>query len=78
MIDESRTFAQVLGANVNALRAERGMTHRQLAEAAGIGTTTLNNCINAHHIVSAWAVYRLARALDADIGELMSSGMIED
>jgi transcriptional regulator with XRE-family HTH domain len=57
-------FAQTeFGRRVAALRAERGLTQRALAEAAGISVTFLSELENGKRNVSADVLLRLSEAL---------------
>lgn len=72
MVDEKRQFCSLLGWEVNALRAERGMTMEQLAEEAGVSKSMLEKLAYNGTEPGAYTLYRIARALGADIGELLS------
>jgi len=51
------------------LRAEKNWTQAQLAEAVGVSRQAINTIENGHHDPSITLAYRIARALDAEIGE---------
>jgi transcriptional regulator with XRE-family HTH domain len=69
----SLTMETGFGAKLRALRQERGMTLRALAEAAGVDFTYLSKIENerVEHLPSVETIRDLAQALEVDAMELL-------
>lgn len=65
-------LAETIGANVARIRAERGLTQRELAEAAGVHATYIGAIERAERNLSLRAVERLAGRLGVGVRELLS------
>lgn len=63
-------MSDTLGQRVRQLRVSRGWTHRQLAEAAGIGHPYVSKLEADMHIPSDRVLRAIATALEADPDEL--------
>ncbi len=73
--DEIDTFYRTVSANVRRLRKERGMSQMELSLKLGIRSIAFySNCENLRYgkHFNLEHVYRLAKALEVDICELIS------
>ena len=61
-----------LGPRVRALREERGWSQERLAERAGLHPTYVSSVERGERNVTLLSILRLAEALRADAGELVS------
>ena len=59
---------------LKALRAERGLTQAQLAEAVGVSRKTINTIENRVFIPSTLLALSLARSLDVSVHDVFQLG----
>jgi len=63
--------ALVLAKNIRRLCEEKGMTHRALAEKAGITKVSISRYCSGKRVPSAPTLYAMAKALDCRMDDLM-------
>ena len=68
---ENKTRAEILGANLRNIRRARGLTMKQLGEAAGITETSIGLYETARRLPPVDKVFRLANVLDVSASELL-------
>lgn len=59
-----------LGHSIYRAMLEKGMTMRDLSNVSGIEYTTLSRYINGHKSPSSYTLYRIARGLGLNLGDL--------
>ena len=69
--DEKKAFARRLGSRVREARQNAKLSQEKLAALAGYHYTYIGNIENAVNLPSSHTVWRLARAMGADPGDLM-------
>lgn len=76
----SRRLAQVVGAQVRAEAAFKGMSLRQLAAAIGINPTTLHRYTSGQRSMPLEVLYRIAVALDVPMKTIIDRavGRLDD
>lgn len=67
-------FYKHIGQRVAALRRRRGTSQVRLAEAVGIGRSTLANLELGSRGITTWRLYLIARALGCDLEDLLPEG----
>jgi transcriptional regulator with XRE-family HTH domain len=68
---EERAALQELGRRVVQLRSERNLSQERLAERSGIDRTHIGTLEHGDSDVSILKVWRLAKGLDVDAGDLL-------
>jgi XRE family transcriptional regulator, regulator of sulfur utilization len=68
---EKKDFALRLGQRIREIRQQQGLTQEQLADKASYHPTYIGNIENATNLPSTHTVWRLAKAMDMDVGDLM-------
>ena len=61
----------LFGARLRELRRRRGYSQEELGALAGLDSTFISACENARRNPSLLTMWRLAMALDVDLGELV-------
>ncbi|MGI6032982.1 MAG: helix-turn-helix domain-containing protein [Coriobacteriales bacterium] len=62
--------AEVIGHNIRAVRAEKGLTQREVSEMAEISTSQLSAYENGKQMIGLISIAKIARALDTSIDRL--------
>jgi transcriptional regulator with XRE-family HTH domain len=70
------TFVRYLAANVRRLRAGRGLTQAELAEAAGLEPRSIRAVEGAKTAPRLDTIVRLADALEVPIGDLFAAARL--
>lgn len=69
---EERAETVLVGAGLRAVRAVRGMSRAEVAEATGLAPETVRNCESGRAAMS--SLFRVCRALDTDVAHAMLVG----
>jgi transcriptional regulator with XRE-family HTH domain len=72
----ARNLRHIVGERIALLRRRHGLTQPELAQQAGMGTTTLNRIENAHASMTMEKVAAIARALETSTDYLL--GLTDD
>lgn len=67
------TFDQELGERVRTVRLHRGMSQRELSEAIGVSREHLQNYEKGATRIHCGALWRIAKALDVRVGDLLEN-----
>lgn len=71
--EDENQFLKNIGFKIQFLRKQRGLSQNELAERAGLSYTTISHIEStAVYGLSVIAIYRIAKALDADPSQLLS------
>ena len=68
---EKKAFAKRLGERIREVRVAKGLTQEELAHNAGYYRTYVGHIETATYSPSTHTVWRLAKAMDVDLGELL-------
>jgi transcriptional regulator with XRE-family HTH domain len=68
---EKKDFAKRLGKRIKEVRLSKGLSQEQLAHKAGYYRTYVGHIETAAYSPSAHTVWRLAKAMDVDLGYLL-------
>jgi XRE family transcriptional regulator, regulator of sulfur utilization len=70
---EKKEFSIRLGKRIQSIRKEKGLTQEALAERAEVHPKYIGNIETAYYSPSAYAVWKLAKAMKVDLGDLLNS-----
>lgn len=68
---EKKEFGRRLGERIRQVRTVKGLSQEELAHAAGYYRTYVGHIETATYSPSTHTIWRLARAMDMDLGELL-------
>jgi transcriptional regulator with XRE-family HTH domain len=69
--EEKKKFAKALGRRIREIRLAKGLTQEELAHKAGYYRTYVGHIETAKYSPSVHTAWRLAKAMDMDLGELL-------
>lgn len=72
MKDDEIKLIEVIALNIRVARARKQLTQETLAEMAGISVKHVTKIENAQVTTSIYFIYRIAKALDVTIDELVT------
>lgn len=68
---EKQKFAKYIGKRLRAVREKTGISQEQLSEKAGYYRTYVGHIENGNHSPSVHTMWRLAKVLKVDLGDLL-------
>jgi len=68
---EKKRFAVLLGERIKETRKSKGLSQEELAHKAGYYRTYVGHIETAKYSPSTHTIWRLAKAMDIDLGELL-------
>lgn len=69
---EKKEFAKRLGERIREVRTAKGLSQEELAHKAGYYRTYVGHIETATYSPSVHTIWRLAKAMDIDLGELVN------
>lgn len=67
---DQKRFTELLGSNIAKIRAEKGMTQKQLADACDFEKSNMSRIESGNTSPTLTSLLKIAQALDVDISEL--------
>ena len=69
--DERAEYIKIVGANMEAIRSEKGMTRAELREKADISKTTYESYAQGRHEPTVYNIYRVCKALGCSTDDVL-------